>query len=265
METSILRHYPFRKINVSYVAIASMETSIFFRAPSSDYSPNQHEYIYKLFLQNCNMCDDIDDDIDDDYHDDIDDEMIAETNERKVIYFATPISSSSSSSSSGCEGKIKKKQRTKRVVTTTKRWTFKENELQHENQVQQLNSIFSPLQDSTTNFIKSQIKQKLRGYKEQDIRKKRYNTMAFITFNNVVQKLKDCQLLCYYCKYPVSILYEHVREPTQWTVERIDNTMGHNYNNVEIACLTCNIKRKTMHFERYLMTKQLCQNVVKVL
>jgi len=55
----------------------------------------------------------------------------------------------------------------------------------------------------------------------------------------------------------VHILYENVREPLQWTLERIDNDFGHNKNNVEIACLNCNLRRRTMYHERYLFTKEL--------
>jgi len=59
----------------------------------------------------------------------------------------------------------------------------------------------------------------------------------------------------------VSVLYEIVREPMQWTLERINNDFGHNYGNVEIACLNCNLHRRTMYHERYLFTKEL--NIIK--
>ena len=54
------------------------------------------------------------------------------------------------------------------------------------------------------------------------------------------------------------MIYEEVRDPKQWTLERIDNTRGHNSDNVEIACLTCNLRRRTMYHERYILTKQMC-------
>jgi hypothetical protein len=55
----------------------------------------------------------------------------------------------------------------------------------------------------------------------------------------------------------VQILYEYVRESNQWTLERLDNDFGHNKGNVEIACLNCNLRRRTMYHERYLFTKEL--------
>ena len=55
----------------------------------------------------------------------------------------------------------------------------------------------------------------------------------------------------------VNVLYKNVREPLQWTLERIDNDYGHNHDNVTIACLECNLRRRTMYHERYVFTKQL--------
>ena len=64
-------------------------------------------------------------------------------------------------------------------------------------------------------------------------------------------------LNCFYCLEPVYIWYEIAREPKQWTVERIDNKFGHNIGNIEIACLSCNLKRRCMYHERYIFTKQI--------
>ena len=33
------------------------------------------------------------------------------------------------------------------------------------------------------------------------------------------------------------ILYENVREPKQWSVDRINNDLGHNIDNFVLACL----------------------------
>ena len=55
----------------------------------------------------------------------------------------------------------------------------------------------------------------------------------------------------------MKVLYEESRDPKQWTLERIDNSEGHNENNIEVACLTCNVRRRTMYHEKYRFTKQL--------
>ena len=36
-----------------------------------------------------------------------------------------------------------------------------------------------------------------------------------------------------------------------------DNKIGHDIGNIEIACLSCNLKRKCMYHERYVFTKQM--------
>jgi len=91
--------------------------------------------------------------------------------------------------------------------------------------------------------------------------KKIYSEPNFVTMDNVLQLMEKCENKCFYCKKMVHVLYENVREPMQWTLERIDNDFGHNSNNVEIACLNCNLRRRTMYHERYLFTKEL--NIVK--
>ena len=66
---------------------------------------------------------------------------------------------------------------------------------------------------------------------------------------------------CYYCNCKMSLLYEYVREEKQWTVDRIDNNFGHNNNNIVIACLHCNLRRRCIYHEKFVFTKQL--NIVK--
>ena len=78
----------------------------------------------------------------------------------------------------------------------------------------------------------------------------------FIDISFVISKLIECPT-CYYCKDNVQLIYEFVREPKQWTLDRIDNSHGHNRNNVEISCLRCNLRRRIMHHERFVFTKQL--------
>jgi hypothetical protein len=108
-----------------------------------------------------------------------------------------------------------------------------------------------------SNIVKSEIQKKISGYKSQDTIKKIFCKIKFIDYDFVIELLKKSLSKCYYCDREVFLIYEFVREPRQWTIERIDNTMGHNKDNVEIACLNCNLRRRTMYYERYLMTKRL--------
>jgi len=102
-----------------------------------------------------------------------------------------------------------------------------------------------------------QISIKLDGYKKQDIEKKKWDSEEFVDLMYVIDLLVESRLICFYCKEHVKILYKEVRDPKQWTLERIDNAIGHNRKNVEIACLSCNVRRRTMYYEKYRFTKQL--------
>jgi hypothetical protein len=158
-----------------------------------------------------------------------------------------------------------------RVITQTIKWTFGEPELLFENQwklINNLNNSYIIENDNVLQineikphphilFIHQQLKHKLYGYYYQDLKKKKYSEELFIKLENIVKLLIDCKFNCYYCKNKVQVLYQHVREASQWTLERIDNEFGHNEGNVVIACLQCNLKRKTMYHERFVFTKQI--------
>jgi len=101
------------------------------------------------------------------------------------------------------------------------------------------------------------IHTKINSYKYQDILKNKLSNDLFVDLPYVLQRLLDSNLACFYCKGPVKILYEFVRETSQWTLERIDNSIGHNQGNVEIACLKCNLSRRCMFHERYKRTKEM--------
>ena len=150
------------------------------------------------------------------------------------------------------------KQSLKRVITQTSSWIFTENDLQPEKQIDYIRTEVDGTHITEINvFVKKNILQKISSYKTQDIKKKKYNCEKFITYNEVINKLHECSIKCFYCDKNVLLLYENVREPTQWSLERIDNNYGHNNDNIEISCLNCNLRRRTMYHERYRMTKKL--------
>lgn len=110
---------------------------------------------------------------------------------------------------------------------------------------------------SVYSLAKRQIMHKIYGYKSQDIEKDKYDPSKFVDYGFVCELLLEKDFKCYYCSKPVYIFYNYVRENSQWTLERIDNSVGHNKDNVQVACLLCNLRRRTMHHERYLKTKQM--------
>jgi hypothetical protein len=154
------------------------------------------------------------------------------------------------------------KEKTKRVIVDSDKWTFTENDLNFDNIIQVLNMIQkkefeNPVYTNIVKCIIQQLNQKINGYKSQDIHKKLLDLEKLVDLENVLQLLIQSNLECFYCKNKVKVLYEHVREPSQWTLDRIDNDYGHNKGNLEIACLSCNVRRRTMYADRYVFTKQL--------
>jgi len=176
---------------------------------------------------------------------------------------------------------IKHKEKQKRVITKEKRWILTLDDYNKENQKQFLQSIYNKymtIYDDSTDEVSLEVKyndlykqsiekrerivfqelyKKIYGYKRQDIEKNILCPEKRINFPFVLQKIIDSNFVCFYCHDTVQILYENVREPMQWTLDRIDNSFGHNIDNVEIACLNCNLRRRTIHYQRYLLTKQL--------
>ena len=149
---------------------------------------------------------------------------------------------------------IQPKEIKKRKITTSNKWTFTTSDL---------DKITILLSDpSKISFIHQQIKNKLHSYRSQDIEKKILDEVHFADLSGVLLKLSEANYCCYYCREPVQLLYENVREPKQWTLERIDNKLGHILSNVEIACLSCNLRRRTMKPERYILTKNI-RTVIK--
>ena len=157
-----------------------------------------------------------------------------------------------------------------RCITNTNSWKtqFDEHDFTVEKQLEMLNCLLLSEMGTTTiatitispkiKLLASQIKRKLDGYRNQDIEKNKFDPIAFVDLSFVVDQLVKSNLQCFYCKQQVSVLYHTVRDPKQWTLERVYNNQGHNKKNIEIACLSCNIKRRTMYHEKYRFTKQIC-------
>jgi hypothetical protein len=145
----------------------------------------------------------------------------------------------------------------KRAITN--KWNLQKEYYQVDYQLKFLNEIVAgDLERSEIhNLIISQLENKLSGYKHQDVIKKLNDDSKLIKLNEALNKLISCNLKCFYCKHDLHVLYEISREMSQWTLDRIDNDKGHFTDNVEIACLECNLKRKKQNSEKFLFTKQM--------
>jgi hypothetical protein len=144
----------------------------------------------------------------------------------------------------------------KRVITEKKEWKEIKDDIDTENQYEYIEKL-EELSKPKRELINKELKKKISGYRSQDKTKKLYDKEEFVDLETVMELLNTCKLSCYYCKNNVLLLYENLREPRQWTLERLDNNYGHNKGNLEISCLKCNIDRKTMYHERFMFTKGL--------
>jgi len=146
-----------------------------------------------------------------------------------------------------------------RKIISTNQCVFTDLDYSFENQMNMLQNITDNPGKKTEQhtFVLQEINKKIGGYKSQDKIKGLYNPDLFVDEKYVLQLLLGSHLDCFYCKKKTNVLYQKVREPTQWSLERIDNAFGHNKDNVEIACLLCNLSRKTMYHERFAFTKQM--------
>lgn len=185
--------------------------------------------------------------------------MISEDKEedstcKKIVIMSEPLSQSRKIN---CE-----KEKKPRVETET--WGLCEEDLSHELQLQFLKTIFTELTSNTKktrnnycSLITGHVKAKISAYKQQDHGKKKYNPDNFVKYEEVIGLLHDCQLKCHYCACEVYLLYQFVREKKQWSLDRINNDIGHNNNNLVIACLECNLKRRRTNKDAFMFTKNM--------
>lgn len=129
--------------------------------------------------------------------------------------------------------------------------------LSYESQISMLNKYFLEGKCENDRLLKREIEKKINGYKHQDIDKNIYNEFLLISLEDTLSKLVSSKLFCYYCKKQILLLYKNVRDPLQWTLDRIDNDQCHSNTNTVIACLHCNLQRRTRDMEKFLFTKQL--------
>jgi hypothetical protein len=161
---------------------------------------------------------------------------------------------------------IQKKEKEKKMRVETNTWGLDNEDLAFETQLELLRQICQPineihkLKDSNSKekqMIISHIKTKLSSYKQQDILKKKFLSNDFVSYTDVITLLNDSNMKCYYCNCETYLLYEIVREMKQWSLDRINNDIGHNKNNLVICCLECNLKRRRTNKDAFFFTKNL--------
>jgi hypothetical protein len=86
----------------------------------------------------------------------------------------------------------------------------------------------------------------VRHGKFKDIKYNRYDEDNHVDTHFVVDLLAKNP----YCFYPdcKAELQYIIRRPDMATLERLDNCIGHTKNNCVIACMTCNLSRRSFHW-----------------
>ena len=146
----------------------------------------------------------------------------------------------------------------------SEKWSFSDENYEYSNQIKMIIDISNnnlTYIDEVSKIAIQEINKKIYSYKQQDKLKKLFNEIKFLTFDSIINKMIECELKCRYCKIGMNVLYDISREFNQWSVDRIENDLGHNIDNFHLACLDCNLKRRRITDEKFLFTKQL--NIVK--
>ena len=152
--------------------------------------------------------------------------------------------------------KINIGQKEKKERKIIQKWKYKEFLLESKNHISIVNQLFLEQSFNGDNTTKKELYKKINSYKQQDIKKDK-NLDGLISYEELLEKLVVSKLKCYYCRKDVLLLYENNREQKQWTLDRLDNSLGHTKDNVVVCCLKCNLERRCLNDEKFLFTKQM--------
>ena len=139
---------------------------------------------------------------------------------------------------------------------------IKDDDISYTQQVSLINQIYINGNDANNkselnSVIVREINKKLSGYKQQDIKKEIYDENMLIIYDDIVEMLVASKLKCHYCRSNIKIIYKLVRDNQQWTLDRIDNDLGHTRENTIICCLKCNLQRRCTNKDKFEFTKIL--------
>ena len=132
------------------------------------------------------------------------------------------------------------------------------NWLERKQQIIFLNELF--LNENLSephSYIKKELTKKLNSYNQQDKTKNIHENTSNFLYDELIIKLVESKLKCYYCREDIQIIYDKKLQQNQWTLDRINNFQGHTSENTVISCLKCNIKRGRTNNKKFLFTKQL--------
>ena len=141
--------------------------------------------------------------------------------------------------------------------TQSESWNISDKMYASQRQIEYVNQLYLGTEFTYKSICEKELYKKWYGYKRQDIDKGLFVESKLITIEQIYENLMLSKLKCYYCNEECLLLYKDVLAKRQWTLDRIDNQIGHNEDNVVICCLECNIKRGSMDCKRFKMGKSI--------
>lgn len=125
------------------------------------------------------------------------------------------------------------------------------------NEVPILNKLFLEKKTDNGEKMRLNVVKKLKSYKNQDFKKGRHDEKTFISYEQILEKLVISKLKCYYCKGIVRLIYTKKLDNNQWSLDRVDNSIGHSNINTVISCLKCNLQKRCRDKDKFKFTKQM--------
>jgi hypothetical protein len=89
--------------------------------------------------------------------------------------------------------------------------------------------------------VSNKIKQKIKSYKQTD--KEKFNIDNNLTLENVIKILISYNYKCDECGKEIIIDYKKGCY-RQFSLDRINDNNPHNYDNIRLCCLSCNINHQ---------------------
>jgi len=111
---------------------------------------------------------------------------------------------------------------------------------------------YAPLNTQPKLNDANNISKKMNGYKSQDKKRGWISTIELTDILEILEKKYCC-----YCEKEVLVVYDTKLHPMQWTLDRINNNLPHNKENVVLSCLKCNLKRRKTPIGHFLFSKNV--------
>jgi hypothetical protein len=126
-----------------------------------------------------------------------------------------------------------------RVQQQKRKWYLANRERVLAEQADRYHEISEHKQSMSRKYNKSTgaLKKKIRRHRDEDEEKGRDND---ITESYVIRLLAKQDSKCIHCAIKVKLVWTEAYDKAQFSINRIDNSLGHLRGNVEICCLQCN-------------------------